>query len=486
MVIGGMIMHNGEKNSSTSSVVLRFKNSIRSRIIISFATILAITIILGEIFLVIFLNNYYYGGVKQLLAEKASSASEFLNKYGEYTGVEGKSNFLFNTFLGDSDKKYLVQTLDNEGVVLMDSLGGQIGQKIETEDVLGALQNQIIVSTNVDQLTKERTMSASRPLLRYSSVDGVVRYTVSLTKIDETIRQYYATSISIAFLLILLLIFISAVLSHSIVYPIEKLIAVAREMAKGNFNITSEPVYDDEIGELSNTLNMMANEIVRSDQMKRDFVSSISHELRTPLTSIKGWGETLLSDDVEEGSSMEIGLKIISSEADRLSALVEELLDFSRLEAHKMKVNKTPVSLNNIATSVFRQMQPRANGINFRLVQRGEDKPMLGDANRLRQILINLITNSIKFATEPAEIILTVESFEDNINLVIEDNGIGISPENLRRVKEKFFKEDVNSPGSGIGLALVDEIVKLHNGSMTIESEKNVGTKISITFPTIQ
>ncbi len=111
---------------------------------------------------------------------------------------------------------------------------------------------------------------------------------------------------------------------------------------------------------------------------------------------------------------------------------------------------------------------------------------MLGDANRLRQILINLITNSIKFATEPAEIILTVESFEDNINLVIEDNGIGISPENLRRVKEKFFKEDVNSPGSGIGLALVDEIVKLHNGSMTIESEKNVGTKISITFPTIQ
>ncbi len=336
-------MHNGEKNSSTSSVVLRFKNSIRSRIIISFATILAITIILGEIFLVIFLNNYYYGGVKQLLAEKASSASEFLNKYGEYTGVEGKSNFLFNTFLGDSDKKYLVQTLDNEGVVLMDSLGGQIGKKIETEDVLGALQNQIIVSTNVDQLTKERTMSASRPLLRYSSVDGVVRYTVSLTKIDETIRQYYATSISIAFLLILLLIFISAVLSHSIVYPIEKLIAVAREMAKGNFNITSEPVYDDEIGELSNTLNMMANEIVRSDQMKRDFVSSISHELRTPLTSIKGWGETLLSDDVEEGSSVEIGLKIISSEADRLSALVEELLDFSRLEAHKMKVNKTPV-----------------------------------------------------------------------------------------------------------------------------------------------
>ena len=479
-------MSNGERNSSNGIKIVRPKKSIRNRIVISFASILAITILLGEIFLVVFLNNYYYGGVEQLLTEKASSAAEFLNKYAEYTGVEGKSSFLFKTYLGESDKKFLVQTLDKEGRVLMDSLGGQLNQIVETGDVKAALQNRIFISTNIDPTTRERTMSASRPLLRYSSIDGVVRYTVSLTKIDEAVRQYYATSFSVAFLLILLLIFISAVLSHSIVYPIEKLILVAREMAKGNFDISAEPVYEDEVGELSNTLNMMVGEIKRNDQLKKDFISSISHELRTPLTSIKGWGETLLDDEIQEGSSLEIGLKIITNEADRLSGMVEELLDFSRLESHKMKVSKKPLSLNDIATSVYRQMQPRAKGGSFRLTHRGEEQLMYGDENRLRQILINLITNSIKFSQPPLEITLTVESVDHNIKLIVQDNGVGISSENLRRVREKFFKEDMNSPGSGIGLALVDEIVKLHGGIMEIESTKDIGTKITITFPAIQ
>lgn len=111
---------------------------------------------------------------------------------------------------------------------------------------------------------------------------------------------------------------------------------------------------------------------------------------------------------------------------------------------------------------------------------------MYGDENRLRQILINLITNSIKFSQPPLEITLTVESVDHNIKLIVQDNGVGISSENLRRVREKFFKEDMNSPGSGIGLALVDEIVKLHGGMMEIESTKDIGTKITITFPAIQ
>lgn len=461
----------------------RFRNSIRNRIIFSFASILSVIIIVGEIFLVIFLNNYYYGGVEQLLKERVSIASEFLNKYGEYSDIDGKSNFLFNTFLGESDKKFLVQTLDKEAVVVMDSFGVTKAQKIESEDVRSALENEMNISINVDPNTKERTMSASRPLKRYSTIDGAVRYTVSLSRIDEAVQQYYATSIAISLLLIFLLIMISALLSRSIVFPIERLIIVAREMANGNMYVRAKPVYDDEIGELSNTLNYMAEEIEKSNQLKKDFISSISHELRTPLTSIKGWGETLLDGEVEPGSSLEIGLKIIAGEADRLRDMVEELLDFSRLESHRMKVYKTTLSLKKVAVSVFNQMLPRAIGIDFRAEYKGEDTMIFGDANRLRQVLINLITNSIKFSPNDPKIILTLEGFSDHVVLSVKDNGIGICKENLHRVREKFFKENLNSSGSGIGLALVDEIVKLHDGKMTILSEEGSGTEIIIEFP---
>lgn len=472
-----------KQHSLKSRIKSKFKNSIRNRIIFSFASILSVSIILGEVFIMLFLNNYYYGGVEQLLKERASNASEFLNKYGEYLDMEGKSNFLFNTFLGESDKKFLVQTINKDGYVVMDSFGVTVSQKIESEDIQSALSNHINVAINIDPNTKERTMSASRPLMRYSNIDGTVRYTVSLSKIDAAVRQYYATSLSIALLMIFLLIVISALLSQSIVYPIEKLIIVAREMANGNMSIRATSMYHDEVGELSDTLNYMAEEIERNDQLKKDFISSISHELRTPLTSIKGWGETLLDGEVEPGSSMEMGLQIISSEADRLRDMVEELLDFSRLESHKMKVEKTKFSFRELAYSVYHQMMPRATGMDFQIEHKGEDTIIYADANRLRQVLINLITNSMKFSSQKPVILMEVEGESDKVVFTITDNGIGISAKNLERVKEKFFKENVNSAGSGIGLALVDEIVKLHNGKMKIESEETKGTKITIEFP---
>lgn len=465
---------------------IKFNKSIRNRIIISFGTLVALTILVFEIFFVVFLNKYYYGGVEQLLKERTSIASEFLNKYGEYSDIQGKSNFLFDTFLGESDKKFLVQTLDKDGLVIMDSYGVTLSQKIQTCDVTSALKNQITVSINEDPNTKERTMSASRPLMRYSVIDGAVRYTVSLTRIDDAIRQYTATSLSVSFILMFLLISLSIFISQTIINPIQKLTVVAREMAGGNMDVRTETLMDDEIGELSNTLNFMAEEIGKSDQLKKDFISSISHELRTPLTSIKGWGETLLLGDIEQGSDLDTGLRIIIGEADRLKDMVEELLDFSKLETHKMKVYKKDISLRKILKSVYNQMQPRAIGIDFTYSFYGDDTLIYGDANRLRQVFINLIMNSIKFSSENPRISVSMDGREDKVIFVIEDNGIGISRDNVEKVKEKFFKENLNSPGSGIGLALVDEIVKLHNGLMLIDSTESKGTTIKIEFPAIK
>ena len=460
-------------------------SSIKNRILFSFGAITTVTIIVFEILFVIFLNDYYYGGAEQILKERTSAASEFLNKYSEYADIEGKSNFLFDTYLGETDSKFLVQTIRNDLIVVGDSFGGTVNSRITSQDITDAFNNKISISIDTHPETNERTMSAARPLVRYSNIDGVVRYTVSLSKIDEAVKEYTAISISVAFLLIASLMILLSLVSQTIVNPIQRLNAVAKEMANGDFEIRAPIIYEDEIGQLAHTLNYMADEIGRNEALKKDFVSSISHELRTPLTSIKGWGETLLyTSEIEPDSDLDIGLKIITSEADRLKDMVEELLDFSKLESHQMKVYKRDVSVRKIVQSVYAQMLPRAGGARIQCTFTGEDTLINADANRLRQVFINLIANSIKFvAKEDPQINILVEGMEDKVIVKVSDNGIGISSDNIEKVKEKFFKENVNSQGGGIGLALVDEIVKLHDGEMIIASNPGEGTEITVILP---
>lgn len=462
---------------------IHFKNSIRNRIVLSFGAVVALTIVMIEISFVVFVSNYYYGGVEQILKDRVIVTSEFINSYASYSNVQGKARFLFENFLGESDKKFLVQVLDKNGYVIMDSYGFSDVKEINTPDVQAAFNNKFESYTAYDKETGEKTMSVSRPLMKYSLIDGAVRYTISLEKIDETIWQYSMASLAVCFIIMIFFIIMSILISKSIVTPIHKLTAIAREMADGDFEIRAEKYYEDEIGELADTLNYMAEEITKTDNLKKDFISSISHELRTPLTSIKGWGETLLLGSVEPDSDAEVGLKIICSEAERLKDIVEELLDFSRLESRSMRVKKQIISPKRLVYSVYRQFLPRTKGIDFTCTLLGEDTMVYGDANRLRQVFINLLTNSLKFTGEGAKISMIVEGFEDKVTITVEDNGIGISEKNIERVKEKFFKENVNSPGSGIGLSLVDEIIKLHDSTMFIDSNIGAGTKITIIIP---
>lgn len=479
-------MKNRRLNPKEFIQEIHVRNSIRNRIVLSFGAIVAVTIILLEMIFVVFVSNYYYGGVEQILKDRVTVTSEFINSYAGYSSLQSKSRFLFESFLGDSDTKFLVQVLDKNGYVIMDSYGFSDIKEIKTPDVKAAFENTFEAYIDEDKETGEKTMSVARPLMKYSTVDGAVRYTVSLEKIDQTIRSYAIASMGVAFLLLLFLVAMAILISKSIVTPIHKLTAVAREMADGDFEIRAEKYYEDEIGELADTLNYMAEEITRADNMKKDFISSISHELRTPLTSIKGWGETLLLGSVEPDSDAEFGLKIISGEAERLKDIVEELLDFSRLESRSMRVKKQAISPKRLVYSVYRQFLPRAKGIDFTCSLIGEDTMIHGDENRLRQVFINLLTNALKFTSEDAKISLVVEGFTDYVKITVSDNGIGISENNLERVRDKFFKENVNSPGSGIGLALVDEILKLHDSKMELSSKVGLGTTIEITIPSVK
>ena len=466
---------------------MKCKSSIRSRIIINFGAIVIATVVVLEVLFVAFVQNYYYGGVEQILKDRVNISADFLNRYFTYSSVEEKAKFLFENNIASYDNKFLVQVLNKDKIVVMDSNGLSEFTVLEAQDIDDAFNNKITIYESFSDTTGERMLTTSRPLLKYNQVDGIIRYTVSMEKVDKEIKNYIMGGLALGLTVIIFFMIMASIVAKSIVNPIMKLNVVAKSMAEGDFEQKAERIYDDEIGQLTDTMNYMAEEIQKTDKIKFDFISSISHELRTPLTSIKGWSETLmLEEHVDQSEELKMGLGIISGEADRLKDMVEELLDFSRLESSRMTVVNRKINAKHVFEQVCRQLKPRATNINVNCHNLGKDTLIMGDENRLRQVFINLLANAIKFTPAGGKIDIQAEGQEEQIIIKFIDTGIGISKEHLPNITTKFYKGNKNFAGSGLGLSIVDEILKLHDAMFYIDSQLGEGTTVTVIIPAVK
>lgn len=279
--------------------------------------------------------------------------------------------------------------------------------------------------------------------------------------------------------------------AKSLVRPIRELGAAARKIAGGDFKTRISREADDELGELCETVNSMADELETAERLKNDFISSVSHELRTPLTAIQGWAETL-SDIGHEGSIssdeqqlMEKGMRVILDETQRLSGMVEELLDFSRMESGRLNMQKEKMDILaelEEAVLIYEEKAKKEN-ILVRYTGPGMLPVIFGDRARLRQVFINVIDNAIKYSDAGGEIRISAAVRGDSILIQVSDDGIGIAPEDLPRVKMRFYKGNYSRRGSGIGLAVADEIISQHGGSLTLTSTVGAGTTVNILLP---
>ena len=256
-------------------------------------------------------------------------------------------------------------------------------------------------------------------------------------------------------------------------------------IADGNYDARIDHyLYKDEVGELCEAINNMAEKIKMSDKIKNDFISTVSHELRTPLTAIKGWGETLLQIGETDPALLQRGMGVIISESSRLNGIVEELLDFSRMQSGRMslKIEKMDV-LAELDETVF-AFKDRAmrEGIDLVYTAPNLPAPMDGDSDRIKQVFVNILDNALKYTKQGGKILTVADIADDKITITISDSGCGISAEDLPHVKEKFYKTNMTVHGSGIGLAVVDEIVRMHNGTFDIDSVLGKGTTVTISF----
>lgn len=459
--------------------------TIKSRLVKSFSIVIFITILVLDILLITFVRKYYYDNMNDLLKNQLQITTNFYKKYFNLYSLEENIYDSLDSFWEQTDAQ--IQIYDNTGSMLMDSIG-VVEDNVKYMDVQKSLQgeknNRWIGNVSYYDY---KVMALSTPIESDGKVIGVMRLVVSLEAVDKGISNIIVFFLIISITVLIFSILVSTILAKNIVVPIKKLTIVAEEMAGGDLGVRSDTNSKDEIGKLAKTLDYMAEEIQKREQLKNEFISSISHELRTPLTAIKGWVITL-DDSQTDKDTLKMGLNIIEKETDRLVNMVEELLDFSRLSSGKMTLNKKEVSIKAISDYIDVYMSARARRENKRLNINldSENKKIYVDIDRIKQVLINLLDNAFKFTEAEGTISISFSSVEGSLKIIVQDDGCGISEEDLPRVKEKFYKGKNAKSKNGIGLSICDEIVKLHDGEIFIESKEGKGTLVTVILPVIK
>lgn len=457
--------------------------SIKKRLVSSFLYIIIITVVILEVLIINIVKENYYKNLEDNMYNQIRVSSDLYLRY--FSDSSLSENVLNNVDTFWKQTTAQVQIIDTAGYVLMDSIGVTPVNLSQMEDVKRALSGQRgkwIGSVNYDS---ERVMTIAYPLKSGDKIVGALRFTSSLREVNREIREIAIVFVGIGLVVILISGIMSIFLSNTIVEPLKEITLVAEKMAEGNYKIKSNKRYDDEVGKLSDTLNYMAEEIQKEDRLKNEFISSISHELRTPLTSIKGWAVTLKNKNVYSTDMLFDGLDIIEKESDRLTSMVEELLDFSKFISGKITLKRERVNIIDVVLQIKTQLTPRAEreNIDFK-VEFNENLPyIISDENRLKQVFINLLDNAFKFTPPEGSINLILDMEDNKILIKLIDTGCGIPTDELPKIKEKFFKGRSSKSQNGIGLSICDEIIELMNGTFEIKSEVDKGTEVIITLP---
>lgn len=433
---------------------------------------------------------YYYTNMRSDMQARASQASQFFSSYIGQNYEDYYQSCITYTKNFDMSNAMELQFLDAEGNLIASSYGHWAGNSPATGEITKAISNREpndYVGINPD--TGEHIIAISYPMI-YSNgqVVGVLRYVTSTRLVNLQIVYIALTSLAVFGLLLAVLVLSSNHYIHSIVVPVDEITQKAKKIANGSYGAQIQKTYNDEIGELVDTINDMSIKISRNEKIQAEFISSLSHELRTPLTAINGWTETILGDEnLDEQTAR--GMKIISKEAERLTEMVVDLLDFTRLQDNRLTLNMelTDIQAEFEDTVYMYSSRLAQDGIQLECLENDQVIPPIDcDSKRMRQVFLNILDNAAKHGREGGRIEASMTHEKSMIVVRIRDFGPGIPEAELPLVKKKFYKGSSKTRGTGIGLAVCDEIVDMHGGTLTLENAQGGGTLVTIQLPDTQ
>ena len=433
------------------------------------------------------ITSYFYSTMSIGLNSRITSALPYFSSVksrSEY--YQSASNYVQNF----TEKNRLELQIINPSGSIYESTNDLTisGSYPNTPDVTGAIEERKQSSwSGTAPVTGERIMSVSAPIVsRNGTLIGVIRMVTSLSRADIQVVKIVAAALAVGATIVLLVYFSNLYFVRSIVEPVTAVTDTAKRIAAGSYGIQMEKKYDDEVGDLIDAVNDMSMKIKQSEKMKSEFISSVSHELRTPLTAINGWAETIMNGEVRDASDVKKGMGIIVSEARRLTNMVEELLEFSRIEDGRFTLSVEPMDIKaELEDAVYTYTEFfRREGITLTHTDCEEEFPPIpGDPERMRQVFCNLLDNAAKHGGSGKRIDTAIRREGDAAVITIRDYGPGIPEEELPHVKYKFYKGSSKARGSGIGLAVCEEIVTRHNGRLDIGNAEGGGCIVTIRLP---
>ncbi len=436
------------------------------------------------------LYQYYFDTAEEYVTYQLETVRDSFAGFSAAGTAEfekGAKEYVENFALQD---KMEVQFLSSEGKVLY-STAGYISETYDhSTDYSDAFTNDTHFALWQGKTSRGERVLSGVSLILSTQTQGVclggVRVIISLSGLTRQYVMIVAGIAGVTGLFFLLIVLSGLFFVNSIISPIQTIGKTAGQIARGDFEarIETKRHRDDEIGMLCDTINYMAGELASTERMKNEFISSVSHELRTPLTAIKGWGETVaLSTD--DPALVKKGMEVIVGEAGRLSVIVEDLLDFSRMQNGKLTYNMQPcdvvVEMAEAVVSLTQNAAKKQVLVDFTYP---ENIPVIiGDGVRLQQVFVNLLDNALKYTPEGGSIVVDMKVQENELQIMVSDTGCGIAPDDLEHIKQKFYKGKDAVRGSGIGLAIADEIVLSHGGRLDIASTLRVGTTVTVRLP---
>lgn len=347
---------------------------------------------------------------------------------------------------------------------------------------------KVITNDSFTPLLKTASISAGAPI--YDNDGKVVAALILHSSTNDVQSAFWNGMRMLLFSFVVALflgIIIAIFLANRFIRPLKRMEKTTQQIVEGNYDSKTNIVQNDEIGQLATSIDIMVaklkqaqDDIALQEQVRRDFLANISHELRTPVTIIRGFAESLAEGIPNNQEQTDSYYKQMINESKQLERMINDLLELSRLQNPQYSIIKEVININDVLSDAIASIRAKANNKQINIELNELKTPILleGDYGRLKQMFLIVLDNSIKFSPNNSMISVTTKHCLDEYTIIIKDTGKGISKEDLENIFKRFFKKDQLN-GTGLGLAIAKEIADRHDINIKIESELNIGTKVS-------
>ena len=437
------------------------------------------------------METYYIDNSKSEWLRQANMVASQIHQGNYLRDDSNQAAFMYMLTETSKDKEIdaRILVINEQGFVVGDSSQADLNRTILNKQVFSALEGKdsaekqkkddaMIMSASASIVDRENKDKIIGAVLISASIDDVYK------SLDEMKTQTYLLSLITSLLVALLSFFTSGV----IIKPLKKLLDFVQKITNGQLDQKTTITGKDEVSELGRAINHMTDQLERVEQAREEFVSNVSHELKTPLAAVKVLTDALLFEENVPEQMYKEFFADINSEVDRLNNIINDLLTLVKLDQKEIPMNISAINLTVLIQGILKRLSPLAKRKNIELTYEGKTEVKAEiDEVKLTLAISNLIENGIKYTPEGGSVNITLSSDHQDAFIGVEDTGLGINPEELTKIFERFYRTDKTrnreTGGTGLGLAITYKTIVMHNGRIKVESEEQKGTKFLVKIP---